>query len=134
MQPVKKILELRQLQGISEQYNMYLNKVKLNSFDSHLFTEVTCMYFSVTIMLTLQTTVAVCTVARHTGKLCMGAVGRHRRQPATLTVYTREGAVEAQHLEHRCTVCGTGYWHGYYTQVLEHCTTFTRHKNIVPSS
>ena len=45
------------------------------------------MYLHVTIMLTLQTTVAVCTVTRHTGKLCMGAVGRHRRQPATLKAY-----------------------------------------------
>ena len=69
------------------------------------------MYLHVTIMLTLQTTVAVCTVTRHTGKLCMGAVGRHRRQPATLIVYTQEGAVEAHHVEHRCKVCGTGYWH-----------------------
>ena len=88
------------------------------------------MYLLVTIMLTLQTTVAVCTVSRHTGKLCMGAVGRHRRQPATLTVYTREGAVEAHHVEHRCKVCGTGYWHGYYTQVLEHYTKCTRPQDI----
>ena len=75
------------------------------------------MVFLIVAMLLLQTSVSICTATLKNGKMCLGAVGRHRTHAATLTVYTREGPVEGQHVEHRCKVCGTGYWHGYYTQV-----------------
>ena len=71
-------------------------------------------------MLTLHTSVKVCTVAGQNGKLCLGPVGRHRGgegEAALLSVYTRDGTLEAKHIENRCSKCGTGYWHGYYTQV-----------------
>ena len=70
-------------------------------------------------MLLLQTSVKVCTAQGKDGKLCLGSVGRHRVEAALLTVYTRSGKVEARHVEHRCSSCGTGYWHGYYTQVVK---------------
>ena len=70
-------------------------------------------------MLTLQSSVRICTTAESKGQLCFGTVGRHRgeTEPALLAVYTREGPKEAHHIEHRCSRCGTGYWHGYYTKV-----------------
>ena len=68
-------------------------------------------------MLILQSSVKVCTAERHKGKLCLGPVGQHRAEVAQLTVYTREGTKEAEHVENRCRSCGTGYWHGYHTQV-----------------
>ena len=78
------------------------------------------MVILLVIMLILQSSVKVCTVVGPNRKLCLGAVGQHRAEAARLTVYTREGTKEAQHMEHRCRACGTGYWHGYYTQVISY--------------
>ena len=73
-------------------------------------------------MLVLESTVTICSVKKKKGSLCLGAVGQHRAERALLTVYTREGTIEAEHKEKRCRSCGTGYWHGYSTQV-KYCHT-----------
>ena len=72
---------------------------------------------SISLMLILQSSVRMCTARGQAGKICLGPVARHRSEAATLTVYTRSGTIEARHVEKRCSSCGTGYWHGYYTQV-----------------
>ena len=61
-------------------------------------------------LLSLQTSVTVCT-----SKLLSKNRGE---QSSDITVYTRNGPVEAKHIEHRCNRCRTGYWYGYYTQVI----------------
>ena len=80
--------------------------------------DITDMLILFLAMLLLQTSVKVCTTQGKDGKLCLGSVGRHRVESALLTVYTRNGTVEARHVEHRCSSCETGYWHGYFTQVV----------------
>ena len=77
----------------------------------------------VIVIIVLQSSVKVCTAVK-SGHLCMCTVGQHRAEVTLLTVYTREGSQEAEHVEHGCRKCGTGYWHGYYTQVRYFCKVY----------
>ena len=69
-------------------------------------------------MLVLESSVQICTEQGPSGQLCLGNVGKHRSELAGLTVYTRNGTISAKHVEKRCSLCKTGYWHGYYTKVI----------------
>ena len=65
-------------------------------------------------LLSLQTSVTVCTAKLKTGHMCFGSLSKNRgEQSSDITVYTRNGPVEAKHIEHRCNRCHSGY-----TQVL----------------
>ena len=86
------------------------------------------------IMLTLQSSVKVCTALGHDGKLCLGSVGQHRAQVAQLTVYTRGGTKEAEHVERRCRSCSTGYWHGYFTKVRQNPNENRSNKSLIKIS
>ena len=50
---------------------------------------------------------------------CGGDIRHFKDRFATVTVYTRDGPVQCQHLEFRCTRCMKGYYFGYHSDVSD---------------